>query len=141
MKAYLKENKSSTFGNKFEFTVSANQVSDANFSWEEENEEFRYQHELYDVVSIEKNNDKLVIMCLKDNDENQLENQLKEIHRINNTGSSKTPQNIFKFFSVFYLEKQPKLYFSEKLKKQAIPYFQSNISFSFFDIELPPPRC
>ena len=92
MKAYLKENKTSKFGTRLEFEIEGNQIKDKSFSWEEENEEFRYHNELYDVVNIENQEGKLILICIKDNDENQLENQLKEIHKINKTGSSKTSQ-------------------------------------------------
>jgi hypothetical protein len=141
MKAFLKENKASKFGTRLELTIIGNQIKDANFSWEEVNVEFRYQGDLYDVVNIEKHNSKIVLICIKDNDENQLENQLKEIHKINKTGSSKSLQNNFKFFSVFYLEKQIRLYLSKKAKKEVIPYFASGLLATFFEIQLPPPRC
>jgi len=141
MKAYLKENKTSKFGTRLEFEIEGNQIKDKSFSWEEENEEFRYHNELYDVVNIENQECKLILICIKDNDENQLENQLKEIHKINKTGSSKSSQNNFKSFSVFYLQKQPRLFISGKGKKENPPDFSSNLSTSFFDILLPPPRC
>jgi len=141
MKAYLKENKSSKFGTRLEFEIEGNQIKDKSFSWEEENEEFRYHNELYDVVNIENQEGKLILICIKDNDENQLENQLKEIHKINKTGSSKSSLNNFKSFSVFYLQKQPRLFISGKGKKENPPDFSSNLSTSFFDILLPPPRC
>jgi hypothetical protein len=141
MKAFLKENKLSKFGTKLEFALDGNHIKDDNFSWEEENEEFRYHDELYDVVNIEKQEGKVILICIKDNDENQLENQLKEIHKINKTGSSKNPQNNFKSFSVFYLQKQPRLFISGKGKKEKAPDFSSNLLTSFFDIQLPPPRC
>jgi hypothetical protein len=141
MKAFLKENKSSQFGIKLEFAVVNNKIKDENFSWEDENEEFRYHEELYDVVKIEKREDKIVLVCLKDNDENQLENQIKEIHKINKTGSSKTSQFNLKFFSLFYLEKQSKIFVLGNEKKEIIPTYSSHLQTSFFDIKLPPPRC
>jgi predicted RNA-binding protein len=141
MKAFLKENKSSQFGTKLEFAVVSNKIIDENFSWEDENEEFRYHDELYDVVKIEKKEDKIVLICLKDNDENQLENQIKEIHKINKTGSSKTSQLNLKFFSLFYLEKQSKTLLFGNEKKEIIPAYSSFLQASFVDITLPPPRC
>jgi len=55
MKAFLKQNKSSQFGTRFEFNLQVKQVVDEQFSWEEEGSEFRYRGEMYDVVSLEKN--------------------------------------------------------------------------------------
>lgn len=113
----------------------------ADFSWEEENEEFRYQQELYDVVSIEKKNGNIEITCLKDNDENHLESQLNEIHKLNKSNPSKSTLNTFKFFSVFYLQK----YQSTDLRVvKNIPThhrFSSELLVAFFDIQAPPPRC
>jgi hypothetical protein len=141
MKAFLKEHHSSRFGSKLVFAMSAGKVNNANFSWEEENEEFRYQQELYDVVSIEKTNGKIEIICIKDNDENQLESQLNEIRKLNKPNSSKSTQNTFKFFSVFYLQKSHSNYLS-LVKNIVIPFrFSSELSKTFFDIQAPPPRC
>jgi hypothetical protein len=141
MKVFLKQNKSSQFGTKFEFPINNGQVADAKFSWEEEGAEFRYQHELYDVVSLEQKEGKLIIVCIKDNDENQLEKQLNEIHKTNKPVNSKTDLNSFKFFSVFYLEKS-NCYFEFCNKKKFIfPVNTSNLTATFFDIQLPPPRC
>ncbi len=141
MKAYLKKNKTSSFGNRFEFTLIENQVTDTQFSWEEENEEFRYRQELYDVVSIEKKAEKLVIICLKDNEENQLEKQLNQIHQLNKSAPSKSMQNSSKFFSVFYLEKQQKLIIACSIKDNLFSQSSSCLVETFFDIIQPPPRC
>ncbi len=141
MKAYLKENKSSKFGTKLEFALDGDQIKDQSFSWEEENEEFRYHQELYDVVNIEKQDGKIILICLKDNDENQLENQIKEIHKTNKSGNNKTLQNSVKFFSVFYQEKHAEIYISEiEMKEKGVSH-SSNLVSSFFEIQLPPPRC
>jgi hypothetical protein len=141
MKAYLKEHHSSGFGSKLVFTLSAGEILNKDFSWEEENEEFRYLQELYDVVSIEKNNGKVEIVCLKDNNENQLENQLNEIHKLNKTNSSKSSQNTFKFFSLFYLQKNQSSNF-KFVTTQPWPHrFSSDLLVAFFDIQAPPPRC
>jgi hypothetical protein len=141
MKAYLKQNKSSQFGTRFEFALNNNQVTDSKFSWEEEGAEFRYQKELYDVVSLEKKEGKLVIICLKDNDENKLEKQVSEIHKANKPTNSKTAQNSIKFFSVFYLEKLNNHFLPGAVKKAIIAFNDSNARFIYFDIKSPPPRC
>jgi hypothetical protein len=141
MKAFLQENKSSQFGTKLEFAVVSNKIIDENFSWEDENEEFRYHDELYDVVKIEKKQDKIVLICLKDKDENQLENQIKEIHKINKTGSSKNQQTNLKFFSPFYFIKRSNHIVDFVVKNNLSNHFSLDLSYHFFDIQLPPPRC
>jgi hypothetical protein len=140
MKAFLKENKQSKFGTRLEFALDGDQIKDASFSWEDENEEFRYHQDLYDVLNIEKQDGKIILICIKDNDENQLESQLKEIHKINNTGNSKSLQNNFKFFSSFYFNEinTNVIAFVEKNKLKC--QFSSNLFFHFFDVPLHPPQ-
>lgn len=141
MKAYLKQNKSSQFGTRFEFAINNDHVIDSKFSWEEEGAEFRYQQELYDVVSLEKKEGKLILVCLKDNDENQLEKQLSEIHKGNKPSNSKAAQNSIKFFSVFYLEKLNNHFLPGTDKKAIIAFNDSKTMSIYFSIPLPPPRC
>lgn len=141
MKAFLKQNKSAQFGTRFEFALNKDQITDTQFSWEEEGSEFRYQQELYDVVSLEKKAGKLVIVCLKDNDENQLEKQVNEIHKKNKPSNGKTAQNSIKFFSVFYLEK-PNHHFQPTVDvKTSIAFYDANARAIYFSMPLPPPRC
>lgn len=141
MKAFLKAHHSSRFGTKLVFAMNEGKVNNASFSWEEENEEFRYQQELYDVVSIEKTKTNIEIICIKDNDENQLESQLNEIRKLSKPNSSKSNQNTFKFFSVFYLQKSQSNDLSIA-KNIIVPYrFSSELVRTFFDIQAPPPRC
>ncbi len=141
MKAYLKENHSSKFGNLLVFTVAQNKITDPDFTWETENEEFRYRQDLYDVVSVEKKAGKLEIVCLKDANENQLENHLNEIHKLNKNNSSRSNQNSVKFFSVFYLQKQDN--YNLEIKRNNLPNhsFSATLSYSFLAIQSPPPRC
>ena len=47
MKAYLKENKQSNFGVKFQFNLSKGEISNPDFVWEEKGEEFKYKNEYY----------------------------------------------------------------------------------------------
>lgn len=107
MKAFLKVHKSSAFGSKLVFTERSGKIDQPDFEWEDGNEEFRFQQELYDVVSIEKKNGKIEIICLKDNNENQLESQLNQIHKLYNNNSSKQGHKRIKNFSTFYFHQAP----------------------------------
>jgi len=80
MKTYLRENDASQIGTHFCFTTQSGQISDSAFLWEDENEEFRYKNELYDVVSIKKLSGKMLVCCLKDNNENDFEKLWNEVH-------------------------------------------------------------
>lgn len=141
VKAYLKQNKSAQLGTRFEFALNNDQVTDNQFFWEEEGAEFRYQQELYDVVSLEKKEGKLILVCLKDNDENQLEKQVNEIHKKNKPSNGKTAQNSIKFFSVFYLEKLDNHFLPSANVKATIAFNDANERAIYFSIPLPPPRC
>lgn len=141
MKAFLKEHHSTRFGSKLVFELQAGKIQNTHFSWEEENEEFRYQNELYDVVSFEKTNNKIEIICIKDNDENQLENQLNEIRKLSKPNSTKTTHTTFKFFSVFYLQKSQSVDLGLVKNNRVAHRFSSQLLDAYFDIQAPPPRC
>ncbi len=140
MKAYLKENQASELGTRLVFSMENGKVQDPNFAWEEENEEFRFQQELYDVVSLKNSHGKLEIICLKDNDENHLETQLNEIHKSNKSNPSKTNLNNCKFFSVFNFQKQNLVELKFAVSKQLNTVYSIDLSYIFYDIQSPPPR-
>ena len=141
MKTFIKQNRTVEFGTRFVFSINAGKVIDPDFKWEEENEEFTFQTELYDVVSIEKKNEKVEIVCLKDHDENHLELQYREIQKLNKPNSSKKTPNSIKFFSVFYFQKQSSIdsQFFEKINKVFCSC--SKLVSTTFEIKSPPPRC
>ena len=141
MKAYIRETQSPKYGSKYIFALNNGKINDSAFSWEEVGEEFRYHQNLYDVISIKKTNNTIEIICLIDDNENQLESQMNQIHKLNKSNSSKTAENYFKFFSPFYFQKQNinETTFEEKFN---LPYqFSSDLVYHFFDIHSPPPRC
>lgn len=141
MKTYLSANRASEFGTIFEFTLNNNKVVDSGFTWEEENVEFRFNQDLYDIVHIEKKEGKLLVTCLKDNDENQLEKQINEIHKNNKPFNSKTAQQTVKFFSSFYLPNQDRKFDTKELKEVFKTRYLMLLNSSFSKIQLPPPRC
>jgi hypothetical protein len=139
MKAYLKEHHSSEFGSRLVFTLDQNKITDPNFTWEVENEEFRYRQDLYDVISVEKKAGKLEIVCLKDANENQLESQLNEIHKLNMNNSSKSSYSTIKFFSVFYFQQNNSLEFTGNKVQNKLPFFSSVLLTRVIDTLQPPP--
>lgn len=139
MKAYLKQNKSPQFGTRFEFALNNDQVTDSKFSWEEEGAEFRYQHELYDVVSLEKKEDKLIIVCLKDNDENQLEKQLNEIHKANKTNTSKSIHSTSKIFSPFCFQNSSLFKISAHCIDAHLFFYSASLLTQIIETLQPPP--
>jgi len=98
MKAWLSDHKNAALGDRFCFTVFNDAVSDPSFSWEEEGEEFSYHGEMYDVVSLHYENDKLIINALKDGKETQIDQQLSALNHKRNEDKSRI---LLKLFPVF----------------------------------------
>lgn len=141
MKAYIKSNKSNKIASHFEFIASRGNISDKDFFWEEENKEFRYQNELYDVVEINYAAGRVQITCLKDHDENQLEFNLNAIRKAQKSGPDKNNPNLIKILSGFCFEKQTYFFihpFQEKIRKI---YSKADQALLFPEIITPPPRC
>ena len=101
MRAYLQTHKDERFGTYLNFSEKEHQISDPNFEWEEVDEEFTYQGEMYDVVSINHQNGQILICALKDDKENHLERQVAEIRHTGNESKGIPFPTVFKFFSSF----------------------------------------
>ena len=78
---------------RFTFTLKNGQPSEASFSWEDE-DEFYYNGEMYDVVEKKMANGSLYITCINDSKENILVNQLAEIAKKQNNNSNKPGSSI-----------------------------------------------
>jgi len=140
MKAYLRQHTSSRYGTVIQLKTNNGIINDINFSWEEEGAEFRYHNMLYDVVTIDHQAGLITICCLLDNSENQLEQQLNDIHKTENKQKSKSNHSI-KYFSNFCIVKSNtiKLYLPENLLYNLLP--SNKISNYSTDIICPPPQC
>ena len=57
------------FGSTLGFKLKEGNISNSDFSWEEENKEFLYKEEMYDVVAMHIKGDTIIIRCYKDNKE------------------------------------------------------------------------
>ena len=101
MRHYLQNHTDDRYGTYFSFRLSQAKVNDPYFQWEEENQEFRYQGEFYDIVTIHRNGDSLHICALKDGRENELEKQLQDIYKSNTNNKPQSAALAIKFFSVF----------------------------------------
>lgn len=100
MRSYLQTHADTRYGTYLSFPLTNNEVADADFEWEEENGEFRYKNEWYDVVTVERTGGELRLYAFKDVRENDLEKQVNEIrHAQHSSRSHMIPK--FKFFSAF----------------------------------------
>ena len=139
MKAYLKQHKSSKYGTVIQLKTNNGQISDTNFSWEDEGAEFRYHNMLYDVVTIDHQAGMVTIYCLLDNSENQLEQQINDIHKNENKQTTKSHLSI-KYFSNFCVVKPNIIQFypPESLIYNLFP--NNRISSYPTEIICPPPQ-
>jgi len=142
MKTYLLHHQDTALGSKFQLEISHGQITDPNFSWEEENVEFRYHGEYYDVISITKESNMIHLYGLKDQQENQLEQQLQRIHlQQKNTGDAPANHAV-KFFPYFHSEQDHALRFIHSILCTNYPiWVESYMPLMPATILLPPPRC
>lgn len=140
MKAYLKQHKSSKYGTVIQLKTNNGQINDTNFSWEDDGTEFRYHDLLYDVVTIDHQAGMVTICCLLDNSENQLEQQINDIHKIEN--KQKTNNSIsIKYFSNFCILKSNTVQFYPPGNFLFNLFPQNKISNYSSKIICPPPQC
>ncbi len=81
MKAYLKEHKENLLLSTYKFHLQEGDIKEASFEWSEKNEEFSYKDEMYDVVTVKYEHDTAIIYCLKDENENELDQQMQLIQQ------------------------------------------------------------
>jgi hypothetical protein len=139
MRQWVSSHKRSELGDRFSFVQNGDTISDPAFEWEETNTEFRYHGELYDVIQIRYDKDKVHIIALKDGKENELDKQLSALdaHR---QGKQKAG-SVFKFFSVFVSFEGNRLIFPENANQNKIPAGIAQLASLATSIALPPPRC
>lgn len=129
------------YGSCLSFKLQQGTVTDSKFEWEETNQEFTYNGELYDVVTVEYKADSIRICALKDVRENKLNNQLAEIHTNKQGSHPSSAVSVLKYFSVFTINATEATLFYPVAVKQytSLPYtgFQSGLH----EIQTPPPRC
>lgn len=141
MRAYLATHTDTRYGSYFNFKMEKNRIDDPLFNWEENNKEFRYKGEWYDVIAIQKSGDSIRISSIKDDRENRLEKQLAEIHQNKHNCSSTTSISFIKFFSLFYIPGNMQKYITHS---GVITYFLTddrNCLSINCQVSTPPPRC
>ncbi|MCW3087712.1 MAG: hypothetical protein JWQ78_1098 [Sediminibacterium sp.] len=141
MKAYLKTHTNPRYGTYLHFALADEEIRDPSFSWEEENEEFTFRGEWYDVVTVDRSGDSIRICALRDERENDLDKQVREIHQAAHQGNPAQSTSYLKFFSAFYISDPALPVFAANAELSYVPakekYFQSCGP----EVNLPPPRC
>lgn len=72
MKAFIKANPNNSLAVHIKFSKTDLSNGQVNFEWVEDNKEFRFNGEMYDVVSNSTFNDSIQILAIKDKGENDL---------------------------------------------------------------------
>ena len=72
IRSAIQAGKSVAAGQTFYFACNGDHVTQSDFLWEEEGEEFLYKGNWYDVLSLRKEAGQLVIQAIKDGDDTQL---------------------------------------------------------------------
>lgn len=75
-------------------------VSDESFAWEEEHE-FSFNGKMYDVISVQHENNSVKIHCIKDDDENALMELYALSHKATGKNTSSSNQTL-KFLTQLY---------------------------------------
>ncbi len=107
--------------------------------WEDDNE-FRYKGDMYDVIRIVKSeNNNIRVYCIDDKKETKLLADFEKQTQ-NNSTDGQQKQNIVKLFTSFYLlVKESNSFIPDKLVLSAFDFKKSFISF-IGDIPAPPPK-
>ncbi len=71
VKTYLRSHPDDQVITHFEFTLRNGDVIDPGFSWEDESE-FEFNSNMYDLIEKTIDGDRMVVKCVKDEEENQL---------------------------------------------------------------------
>jgi hypothetical protein len=140
MRAYLKTHPDIRYGSYFSLGIKKGRVTDKAFNWEEENEEFRYNNELYDVVTLQSKGDSLYISALKDDNENNLEQHVKQV-RHSREGSPAATVSLSKFFPVLFMPANQKNATKSAGSRQYAVFHSVQYCYDYSEVHTPPPRC
>ena len=88
-------------GQTFYFISTGDNVTQSDFLWEEEGEEFLYKGNWYDVLSLRKESGQLVIQAIQDGDDTQLAAVWNLLNTKKSDSSPMHNGTLAKFFSAF----------------------------------------
>jgi len=129
---------SATSPGLFEEIIIGKKASSKLIEWKEENE-FLYKGNMYDVASIKEDDDKFYFYCIRDVNEEKLEDALKKHIENNSTDTplNKTKRNLLKnvIFEAL-VSSYNKIITSVNSKREEIP---NVILFSSYTSEVPTP--
>lgn len=88
-------------GETFEFSISQGAISDSEFNWEEEGDEFLYKGIWYDVISMRIEQQHCIMQAVKDGDDTQLAATWNNLHQHTTSSSPLHNGTLAKFFAAY----------------------------------------
>jgi len=88
-------------GETFEFSISQGAISDSEFNWEEEGDEFLYKGIWYDVISMRIEQQHCIMQAVKDGDDTQLAATWNNLHQHSTSSSPLHNGTLAKFFAAY----------------------------------------
>jgi hypothetical protein len=137
---FLKTNPTGDYLTIFQFDLKEGEIQASNFEWEEAGKEFKYNNSMYDVVSIQEHDKKMVIYCFNDSGESELEKHLDEIHQKQNDPKASSTEAFQKLISLsFESVKHQNFYLSPSKLGFKFKGFKEAIIFNTLEVTVPPP--
>lgn len=143
MKVWLRQNRASGYNTVFSFAATNKAITDPSLRWEEEGEEFYYNGNMYDVVSIGYANGKATVYCINDKEENKLSRLADEL-RQKHSKESTDAKSIFRKILIiaFDLQQEPDTAMQVLVQKKILTQELRQWNNPVTDILSPPPeRC
>ncbi len=136
---YLQLNKKDKHLTHFQFPAQNGTVLNDKFEWEEENE-FRFEGRMYDVIELKVHRDKVILTCVEDKKENDLLNTFEKIHKTQSHGKNKSVA-VAQFLDILYLSSEPAHVSSPSFTRLTnIHRYQSPLFDRIREILTPPPK-
>lgn len=130
MMTFLKDQKQ----HKDIITFSFNKNEYGEISWENERE-FEYKNEMYDVIDKKKEDDRMVIRCISDEKETALLNDYQKTNRQNHSN-----QYVLQLLTAaFILPENDLIKPSQKFVKKVFENYAPSLPSLAFSVLLPPP--
>ena len=139
MRAWLSAHAGAEVGDRFHFQLDKQNISNPSFTWEEQDQEFSYHGELYDVVTITYEKNSVTITALKDGRENELESQLAKLNR--STQGKNQQKALVKFFPVYIHDTNSSIAITERALLTSHTALCDEPVCPSLAVIAPPPRC
>ncbi|HET6995231.1 MAG TPA: hypothetical protein VFI06_09640 [Chitinophagaceae bacterium] len=140
MKAKLRGNPELFAQTKFEFELVQGNVVAPGFEWEEENEEFRYNGSMYDVIHAEVAGNILHVRCVDDAKETDILKQIEYLQEKTHRNKKSWPLQFQKLLSVLLFCPDTEGSVTKPASLHHQDHYREKAPLVILDILSPPPR-